>query len=285
MTTRINIQNRINIPTRIPDYDRKKREKMHNFHECLVTYSNEGNLDKIIEIFGNAYKYSEKYSEKYECMLARYRTLFWNSCQYGHLHIIHWILEEQHIDIPIEVIHRSFPLACFSGNKELVELFLARYPNDIDISRNNGEAFNKCCLRGHIHLAKRLLEINPNYNISLAKELAFRTACKGGHVEMVKWLYKLKPDINVFAVNHYAFITTCEYQRINVALFLTTICPYHYELILNEDKTMIEHYSLRAVSDIKWLERRLPLVSYYLDVNTMFSSMPFDTVKMICEFI
>lgn len=55
------------------------------------------------------------------------------------------------------------------------------------------------------HIAKWLLKVCGDINISYYEELNFRNACMDCHLKVVKWLLKIKPNINIFAKNSSAF--------------------------------------------------------------------------------
>jgi hypothetical protein len=63
------------------------------------------------------------------------------------------------------------------------------------------------CRKGEIDLAKWLLGMKPDIDISAVGEYAFRTACVNGHIEVAKWLLEMKPDIVISAETDGAFRT------------------------------------------------------------------------------
>lgn len=258
------------------------------FREKIINYSKKGNLEMIIKLFGE---------EMLECIrLARfnkeiqipafYKILFANSCYNNQLHIVRWILETQQINIPIEHICYTFSRMCYQGNEDIIEYILARYANDIML-RDFELVFAGCCHYGSLHMAKRLLEVKPEINISYNKEMAFINACRKGHLDIVNWLLDVKPNINVTANYNEAFTSACINGFAEIAKLLTRLKPCYYLLELNEDGSDIVKYSVRCKADRKWLERSLPLMSNRFDSNSKFSDvyMPFDVVKMICEFV
>jgi len=48
-------------------------------------------------------------------------------------------------------------------------------------------------MKGHLHVAKWLLQVKPNINISAQKEDAFRWACLCKHLPVAQWLQSLMP--------------------------------------------------------------------------------------------
>ena len=58
-------------------------------------------------------------------------------------------------------------------------------------------SFAEACKTGNIDVAKLLLQLKPNINVSAKNEEAFRYACRNGHLHVAQWLLQLKPDINI----------------------------------------------------------------------------------------
>ena len=57
--------------------------------------------------------------------------------------------------------------------------------------------FFATCSDGDIIAAKKLLNENPQINISVRDEEAFRSACHWGHLNVAEWLRTLKPYLYV----------------------------------------------------------------------------------------
>ena len=58
------------------------------------------------------------------------------------------------------------------------------------------------CTYGHLEIAKWLLSIKSDINISSKKESfdnekAFQGACSHSYLEVAKWLLSVKPDIDI----------------------------------------------------------------------------------------
>ena len=77
------------------------------------------------------------------------------------------------------------------------------YTRNYQTFSNGQRAFRYATIRGQTKLAKLVLEMNQNINISAGNEHAFRHACKGGHLKMAKWLLRIKPDIDRHDQNHF----------------------------------------------------------------------------------
>lgn len=50
--------------------------------------------------------------------------------------------------------------------------------------------------------AKTLFRMKPEINVSSMNELTFRMACYNGHLEVAKWLLSIKPNIDVSKFEH-----------------------------------------------------------------------------------
>ena len=65
----------------------------------------------------------------------------------------------------------------------------------------------------------------------LSVSFEFMTVCRNGHLEVAKWLLEVKPDINISAYNDYAFRCACEYGHLELAQWLADeVKPERYEI-------------------------------------------------------
>ena len=103
----------------------------------------------------------------------------------------------------------------------------------------NDLAFRWACESGHLEVAKWLLSVKPDINISAQNEEAFSYACKKGHLEFAKWLLQMKPDINISANNEYAF-----------------------EFKVNKDQFILSGFVSNNVIALGFKERLLQLILY-----------------------
>jgi hypothetical protein len=84
------------------------------------------------------------------------------------------------------------------------------YAHNHQTFSNGQKAFRYATIRGQTKIAKLILEMNQNINISAGNEHAFRHACKGGHLKMAKWLLRIKPDIDTMSLNNWAIHAVIE---------------------------------------------------------------------------
>ena len=64
-------------------------------------------------------------------------------------------------------------------------------------------------------MAKWLLTIKPNINISACGEYAFATSCINNYFNIASWLLEVKPTINISVENEIIFRTACEDGNLN----------------------------------------------------------------------
>ena len=105
-------------------------------------------------------------------------------CKSGNLQELQHIIEQQNINMTD--FNNLFSTACQYGQLDMAKWLLQIKP-DIDISTNNDYAFRWVCYKGYLDIAKWLLQIKPDINISAEDEFAFRWACLEGHIHIVKW--------------------------------------------------------------------------------------------------
>jgi len=133
----------------------------------------------------------------------------------------------------------GFNWACSNGELEIAKWLVSVKP-DIDISENNENAFNKACEYGYLELAKWLLLVKPDINISVDNEKAFCGACENNELEVAQWLLSVKPDINISIDCDNVFKLVCESNLVEIAQWLSTLNEtYHIEV---EDDEIINYY-------------------------------------------
>jgi ankyrin repeat protein len=136
----------------------------------------------------------------------------------------------------------AFCDACHFGHIEVAKWLLLINP-DSNISINNGRAFRHACAEGHLEVAKWLLELKSDIDISAENETTFRFVCCHGHLEVAKWLLEIKPDIDISAENNSAFFGACRYKNEDVALWLSTLDPKYVVVI--KDDIILDYYVIK----------------------------------------
>jgi ankyrin repeat protein len=134
---------------------------------------------------------------------------------------------------------------CYQLNPN-INIFL-----NIDISEN---AFRIACSKGHLEIAKWLLLVKPDINISANNGYAFRIACSEGHLEVTQWLHLVNPTIISISQSIYLFILVCEKGYLEMAKWLFQIYLY--------DIYYIERAFYRACR-----KRQLHVVQWFLQVS------------------
>ena len=104
------------------------------------------------------------------------------SCDYGHLDVVKWLLEN--------VVKWLL--------KNVVKWLLEMKPY-IDISANDEYAFQTACCYGHLKVVKWLLKVKPNINISVEYECSFHDVCDFEYLKVAKLLLQHKTQ------NYYIF--------------------------------------------------------------------------------
>ena len=57
---------------------------------------------------------------------------------------------------------------------------------------------------------------------------AFREACSNGHTDVAKWLLSIKPNINISALNNYTFRCACSNGHIDIVARFIELNPQKY---------------------------------------------------------
>ncbi len=147
-----------------------------------------------------------------------------HSCYNGHSEIVKFkfLLETR----PGIYEDNIFYSVCKNGNLKMAKLLLEIRP-DFDITINNNDAFSVVCENGHMELAKFLLEIRPDIINSDNFNTFFCDGCENGNLKMVQFLLELKQNINTDTrIDYYtAFCNACEYGHLKVAKWLFELNP------------------------------------------------------------
>ena len=151
---------------------------------------------------------------------------FRNACNNGNLEEAKNLYYNNHIVNDYAQVCKNiiFTDTCRHGQLHIAKWLLEIMPN-IDVSANSEEAFRMACNRGHIQIAQWLLELNPSTNIFICDDFAFSCACANGHLNVAQWLWSLNQYINVSAGNEFAFRIACQNGHLHVAKWLLSIKP------------------------------------------------------------
>jgi ankyrin repeat protein len=134
--------------------------------------------------------------------------------------VANWLINNSSADN-----EQVFQFACCSdyANLALAKCLLQMKP-DIDISAHNHVAFRGACEKGRLDIAKWLLQMKPNMDISDFNN-GFYWACSEGHLEVAQWLLKKKPNINISANDEIIFRLACYHGHLAVVKWLLKVNP------------------------------------------------------------
>lgn len=193
-------------------------------------------------------------------------------------------------------INKQFTDACHKNDLNLAKQLLSEYPdlkpfgddrNLYPLSPRSNLVFVVCEFK-YFEFAEWLLLLNPKKEIC---ETAFVNLCYYCKLDSAKWLLSKVPNIDVTTKNNYAFIWACEYakyvwsyEQLEMAKWLQSLKPYHYILELDKFGSFVS-YTVRESKEIKWLERRIPLLAYHTNTDNDFKKLNFDIIREICLFI
>ena len=129
-----------------------------------------------------------------------------------------------------------FVYACLNGYMHYSKSLLNRY-DKINIHDQNEYAFTQCCIRGHIIMAKWLINLGENHgygkiNLHGIDERIFRISCERGHFEVAKWLIDLGENhgykrINIHAANDSGFFYTFLNEHYDIVKWLIDLGENH----------------------------------------------------------
>jgi len=93
--------------------------------------------------------------------------------------------------------HTPLILACYSGNKEVVEV-LVSHVKDINALSDNGTALMAATFKGNIEISKLLLEHGADVNATdLNRNTALHHSIRFTNIDIIKLLMSYKADINL----------------------------------------------------------------------------------------
>ena len=139
-----------------------------------------------------------------------------------------------------------FIRTCKYGHLEVAKWLLEIKP-DINISTENDSAFICACISGNLEIPKWLLEIKPD--IYFNGEMSFLACCEKDNLEIAIWLLEIKPTIDISVKNNYAFNFCCEHRNLKTAKWLSEINP-NYKLTIENDK-IINFWIIKKINTDK----------------------------------
>jgi len=89
-----------------------------------------------------------------------------------------------------------------------------------------------------LEFVKKLLDNNPEIDISSDNERPFCWACLHGYLEIAKLLLEKKPDIYIHSDNDYAFRCACAQNHLEIAKWLQSLYPERYYIEVVDDKVV-----------------------------------------------
>lgn len=160
---------------------------------------------------------------------------FIGSCVNGHLDIAKWLVGlnncikintcSQFNEIEARFQYREMELSDFINTTRMNSRDI--YFSLLSIKLN---AFARCCQRGHLDVAKWLIQMSDSndenkIDIHSDNEAAFRWSCKNGYMNVAKWLVELGESdgqhrIKIHARNDDAFRWSCKKGYFDIAKWL-----------------------------------------------------------------
>jgi ankyrin repeat protein len=175
----------------------------------------------------------------------------------------------------------AFCSACSGGSLEIAKWILEIHP-ELDISASNEYAFCCACENNHIEIVKWLFEINPTMDISALDEDAFCKACNNGHIEIVKLLFEIKPTINISILNEYAFRRACQKGHIEIAKLLLEV-KHDINLLADHNGAFCGACDNSCLEVIKWLLELTPTINVSCYFHSACESGNINTAKLLFE--
>ncbi len=144
----------------------------------------------------------------------------------------------------------EFEKCVYFGNHKLVEKARRRILQvnpDIDITTIDEQAFQLACLHGRLYVAQWLLQVNPTIDISSKNNYAFWVSCANGCLSVARWILQVHTTINNNNdVIHDAFRTACTRGHLEVAQWLASLAPDKYQITGQDPTTKEITYKLTS---------------------------------------
>jgi hypothetical protein len=113
---------------------------------------------------------------------------------------------------------------------------------------------------------------------------AFREACVFGHLEVAKWLLSVKPDINISANNEEPFRLACFARKLEVAKWLQSLKYYLYVIEYSKNGKYIG-FKIRSKEEAIWENRKYALHMSLQEETNILYHLPIDISKAVTLFV
>ena len=193
-------------------------------------YYNTINDNKLYNVAKKFYQHKDKieqieFSTDYHSDLSDRNKLFIQSCYYGDLSIVKYILSRYDIDTHAEN-DLAFTFACRQGHLDICKLLYmldgvnvsTSYYEEEDETLDDDAPLILACKYGHFDVVNYLIQTNK-VNVS---EFAFKTACVNGYLDVAQLLYD-HGKINIHADNDCIFYDCCEEGHLEIIKWLCSL--------------------------------------------------------------
>jgi ankyrin repeat protein len=217
-----------------------------------------------IEIAKWIYEIWQQVRRKNKSFLPNCAPLFKNACEKGYLEIAQWLYQIANNNCFIN--YARFQMTCKNSHTHVAKWLLKMNPN-INISHDNESLFRYTCKMGRMDVAKWLLEIKPNIDILICNEDAFQSACKEGHLHIAQWLFEMKPNINI-SINN-AFQLACENGYVDIVQWLFVMKP---SIDISANKEYAFRFACKNghIDIAKFLLSNKPTIIHSINKNKLF---------------
>jgi ankyrin repeat protein len=185
------------------------------------------NIKTTMPIYKKYWKFLKRLSRYTYDEMEPILTSFVKSCENGHIEVAKWVYNIDKRIFDWRTLHEAFKTSCDNGHITIAKWILTLNPKqNKNILENSKYIFKDAChVSGNVEIAKFILEVNPDIEISSNEEFIFRGVCKNGHLEIAMWLINLKPDIDITTYSNYAFREACNNKHSKVTEWFLKIHP------------------------------------------------------------
>ena len=178
-----------------------------------------------------------------------------------------------------------FRQICEAGNIVLANLLFVHYKHIIDTKHAVERAFRKTCTKGHLDVAKWLLKIRPDLNISANHYFAFFESCVNGHLKMAKWIFNILTSKGKYLNKEYktclqtaewiddTFSLACAYNKMNVAKWMLIKFP-------NIDVSYNNHFGFSKACQ----NGNLTMVVWLIDIQSSYKFVKDRQTKKLVPY-